>query len=126
MRDVLPELYRIGFRFEYNSDNRWDITGVPSFLKNKDTRDVVKKMIEAVDDTNLNYGRGEQGLEELWKKLALVMARSGAVNYGQKLTTEEMDHILGRLFSLNDPSYTPNGNKIYQLIDSSTVEGFFK
>ena len=124
--EVLPELYKVGFRIEYDSDNRWNITGIPSFFKNIDVRDVIRKMIESVDDSGENYGREGNGASDLLQKLALVLARGTAINYGQKLSGEEMEHIVGKLFALPDPSYTPNGNKIFHLLDSSFLVSLFR
>lgn len=124
--EVLPELNRIGFRIEYDSDNRWNITGIPAFAKNLDTRDIVMKMIDSIDDSGENYGKDDKGKTGLIEKIALVMARAGAINYGRKLTAEEMEHIVVKLFSLPDPSFTPNGNKIYYLMESSQIQSLFR
>ena len=123
--EILPDLNRLGFRIEYDSENRWNITGIPAFAKGMDVRDVVLKMIESVDDSDQNYGREGRDVSQIYEKLALMMARSKAINYGKKLTTEEMEHIVSKLFSLTDPSYTPHGTKIFHLIDSSQILTLF-
>ncbi|MCH5241116.1 MAG: DNA mismatch repair endonuclease MutL [Muribaculaceae bacterium] len=124
--DILPELTKTGFRIEYDSETRWNITGIPSFMKNLDARDVVKRMIESVDDSDVNYGNTNGDARELLKRLALVMARGAAINYGQKLSSDEMEHIVGKLFALPDPSFTPNGNKIFHLLDSNYLKSLFR
>ena len=124
--DIQPELHRIGFRIEYDSENRWNITGVPAYAKNLDSRDVILKMVETVDESDQNYGRGDRDENGLLTRLALVMARSAAINYNQKLSSEEMEHIVSQLFSLPDPSYTPNGNKIYQVLDRGYLSSLFR
>ena len=124
--EVLPQLNRVGFRIEYDSDNTWNITGVPAYLKNQDARDIVRRMIETVDDSDLNYGNQAGGVEALQKRLAMAMAQSGAISYGRKLTSDEMEHIVGTLFSLPDPSYTPNGSKIYHLMADTEISSLFR
>ena len=124
--EILPELNRIGFRLEYDSDSRWNVTGVPAFSKNIDVRDIILKMIESVDDSDINYGREGGNSTSLTQRLALVMARSMAINYGRKLSHEEMEHIVSRLFSLKDPSYTPNGNKIFQVFTLPVLQSNFR
>ncbi|MCH5234396.1 MAG: DNA mismatch repair endonuclease MutL [Muribaculaceae bacterium] len=126
LEDILPELYKIGFRLEYDSEIRWNITGIPSFMKNLDARDVVMRMIESVDDSDANYGNNATDTDSLLERMALVMARGAAINYGQKLSSDEMEHIVGKLFALPDPSYTPNGNKIFHLLDSSYLQSLFR
>ena len=124
--EILPELNRVGFRIEYDKDRRWNITGVPGFVKNLDVRDIILRMVETVDDSGVNYGKEGAGTNDLIYRLALVMARGAAINYGRKLTEEEMEHIVGKLFSLQDPSYTPTGNKIFQTLDKNYLGSLFR
>lgn len=84
------------------------------------------RIIESVDDSDLNYGKESGKTQDLMKRLALIMARSSAVNYGRKLTSEEMEHIVVNLFSLPHPSYTPNGSKIFHTFDVSNIQSLLK
>ena len=124
--EVLPELNKIGFRIEYESENKWIISGIPGFIKNLDARDIILRMVESIDDSGVNYGNDKSKTTDLYFKLALVMAKGAAVNYGQKLTPEEMESIVVRLFSLPDPSYTPNGNKILYMIGLPQLLSIFR
>ena len=126
LQEVMPELYKAGFRLEYESEDKWMITGVPSFAKNMDARDIVMKMIEGIDDSDSNYGRTSKDITEIVERMALIMARGSAINYGQKLNSEEMEHIVGSLFSLPDSSFTPNGNKIYYIVEDSKLLSIFR
>lgn len=124
--EILPNLARIGFRIEYDSDNKWNITGIPSFIKNLDARDIVRRMIDSVDETNDNYGKESKEPDFLYEKMALIMARSAALNYGISLTPEEMEHLVSRLFSIPDPAYAPNGNRIFISIDKNMLQSMFR
>lgn len=124
--EFLPELTRIGFRIEYDSENRWNITGIPSYVKGLDARDIIMKLVESVDESGENYGKESRDTSHLFQRVALTMARSAAINYGRQLTAEEMEHIVSGLFSLPDPSYTPSGTKIFYLIDTNHIQSFFR
>lgn len=126
LEEILPELNKIGFILEYTDNSRWSITGVPSFVIGLDARDIVKRMVETKDDSSENYGKEGFTGETLMKRMALIMARSAAVNYGRILLPEEMEKIVSSLFSLPDPSFTPDGNKIYKVIDNPTLFSYFK
>ncbi|MCH5225689.1 MAG: DNA mismatch repair endonuclease MutL [Muribaculaceae bacterium] len=126
LEEILPELLKIGYRIEYDSDLRWNITGVPSFATSLDSRDVIMRMVESTDDSAVNYGQEGKAAESINSRLALVMARSAAINYGKRMSPEEMEHIVSRLFALPDPSYTPNGNKIFYLITMQQLLSFFR
>ena len=126
IEEILPELNRVGFRIEYESDNRWNISAVPAIATKMDVRDIVLRMLDSVDDSGENYGKDANDTNIFFHQLALVMARSGAINYGSKLSEEEMEHIVSRLFALAEPAYAPNGDKVYHLIDAHTVSSFLR
>lgn len=124
--EIMPELTRAGFQIEYDSDNKWNITGIPAFCKNLDSRDIVLRMLDSVVESGENYGKEKITLENLKDKLAYVMAREGAIKYGAKLTGEEMEHIVSTLFSLEESNYTPTGQRIYYIIEEAKLASLFR
>lgn len=126
LEEVLPELNRVGFRLEYEEENRWKITGVPAMAKNINPVDIVRKMIDSVNDSGENYGKDNSSENPLAPIMALMMARSASISSSQKLTEEEMENIVSELFSLSDPRYTPNGNLIYHIIDENKLSSLFR
>ena len=124
--EIMPDLLHAGFQIEYEEENRWKITAVPSIAKNIDPVDIIKRLLDAVNDNGANYGKDSIGTNYLINKLALIMARSSAVNYGQKLSEEEMEELVVKLFSLADPLYSPNGNKIFYVFNDSNLNSVFK
>ncbi|MDE5874626.1 MAG: DNA mismatch repair endonuclease MutL, partial [Muribaculaceae bacterium] len=109
LNEVQDELSRLGFNLEYEEENRWRITTVPAIIKNADSRDVILRILESVAEDGVNYGREGKAIDGLTEKVALAMARSSAIQRGRKLSTDEMEHLVGELFSRPDPRYTPNG-----------------
>lgn len=125
LSEVMDSLVSLGFTLEYVEDNLWRITTVPSMLS-VDAKDVVCRMLDSVSDGGENYGKEDAGSEVALERMALVMARASAVNRGKKLTSEEMEHLVGELFSLPDPAYTPNGSPVYKVIDARSLENMFR
>lgn len=124
--EILPEINKVGFVLEYDSDNRWIITGIPSFAKNLDVKDIILRMIEAIDEMDENYGKEGRNDIKILSHLALIMAKSASIKNGQQLSSEEMEHIVAKLFSLPEPSYTPNGNKIFSQLSLAQLNSLFK
>lgn len=124
--EIIPDLQKAGFKVDYEEENRWKITAVPAIAKDMDAVDIIKRMLDTVNIESANYGKETSGSDFFKSRLALEMARSGAVNYGRKLSEEEMEHIVSGLFSLSDPLYTPNGNKIYHVIDEKNLNSIFR
>lgn len=125
LEEALPELSKLGFTMEYEEEDRWRITSVPVMLKDADPKDVVLRILDSI---TLSGGSGADGKvsADLLSEMALVMARSSAVKGGRKLSAEEMEHLIGELFSLEEPAYTPNGNPVYRILDSPDLDSMFK
>ena len=64
--------------------------------------------------------------DKVHRAIALTMARSVAIVYGQVLTDDEVRLLLQQLFALPSPKYTPDGKLVYALIDQSTFDKNFK
>lgn len=122
---VKEELERIGFELEYVSDNNWQINSAPTLVKPEHIRDVLLSFLDSVSEDNENYGNEMVSHASLREKFALVMARSSAIRGGVKLSTHEMEDIVGRLFGLSDPAYTPNGNPIYRVLTENEINSMF-
>lgn len=118
---VLGNMEGLGFSLEYLSDSDWQINAVPSMVKAHEAKDVLLRVLDSVTEDSVNYGNEYHPGATLRQKVALVMARSGAIRRGVKLSNREMEDIIARLFALPDPSLTPNGNKVYTLINESGI-----
>lgn len=118
---VLGNMESLGFSLEYLSDSDWQINAVPSMVKAHEAKDVLLRVLDSVTEDSVNYGNEYHPGATLRQKVALVMARSGAIRRGVKLSNREMEDIIARLFALPDPSLTPNGNKVYTLISESGI-----
>ena len=118
---VLGNMESLGFSLEYLSDSDWQNNAVPSMVKAHEAKDVLLRVLDSVTEDSVNYGNEYQPGATLRQKVALVMARSGAIRRGVKLSNREMEDIIARLFALPDPSLTPNGNKVYTLISESGI-----
>ncbi|MCH5232194.1 MAG: DNA mismatch repair endonuclease MutL [Muribaculaceae bacterium] len=125
LEEIMPELQLAGFQLEYESENRWNITGIPSYAVNIDARDIILGMLESVVDSSYNYGTEKLNALALTDRLAYIMARQGAVKYGQKLNETEMETIVSNLFSLGEASYTPKGERIFTVITESKLNSYF-
>lgn len=126
LSDVTETLTKVGFTLENVRGEEWAITTAPAMLKNFDARDIVVSILESVIEDSPNYGNDASAEEALLKKMALIMAKSGAVRRGKKLSADEMESIVSELFSLPDSLYTPEGNIIFCRLDDSSLESMFK
>lgn len=126
LEEALPSLKRMGFNLVYQSDMTWTVESVPAFIVNSDVKDLVFRILDSVAEGSVNFGKEGDPEGLILENMALVMARSAAISNGTKLTQEEMESIVGRLFSLEEPTYTPSGRQVYAVIDSARLESMFR
>lgn len=108
---ILPETTALGYELEMSTAAdegifRCQINGVPSVLGNSNPSEALLRMIEDASEGV------EEGGEELLHRLALSLARSAALRANNALRPEDAEKLLADLFSLPEPSYTPDGNRI--------------
>ena len=64
--------------------------------------------------------------EEIHRTMALTMARSAAIVVGQVLSVEEMSTLIDELFACEMPTYTPDGKKVFVIVDEEEILKWFK
>lgn len=126
MAEVEDDLRHIGFGFEYLEDTQWQITAVPTMVQPHDAKDVLMRVLDSVTEDSVNYGNEQRPQNSLRENVALMMARAGAIRRGVKLSTREMEDLISRLFSLPDPSLTPDGNKVYIILSAQQTAGLLE
>ncbi len=124
--EIGEDLKRLGFSLEYESGETWQITSLPAMLKNGNPKDVVLRILDSVTEDSANYGLDARGEVSITQRVALMMARSSAIRRGEKLNASEMEHLCAELFALPDPVFTPNGNRIFCLLDQSRIDSLFQ
>ncbi len=123
--EIESDLKRMGFELEYESDNIWNIVAIPAMVHNIDSKDIVLRIIDSVSEDSENYGRDDRSDNTIIEKAALLMSRSSAIRRGVKLSVAEMEHLIGELFGLPDPAFTPNGNPVFCILDENKIERMF-
>ena len=74
-------------------------------------------MIESITESGDGLATGLQ------ERVALSMAKSSAIKRGQTLTPAEMDKLISDLFRLPTPSLTPEGQKVFTIINIDDISG---
>ena len=69
--------------------------------------------------------KGSDVKSEVQSVLALSLAQSAAIVYGQVLTNEEMADLVDKLFACPAPNYTPDGRIVLATIKEEDIERLF-
>ena len=113
---VLTELSDIGFELTSLGADSYAVNSIPSGLDGLNVVDLIHDMLSTAIE------QGEGIMEEINSSLALGLARSVAIPYGQVLNNDEMDKIVNGLFACSNMNYTPNGKKILCIVDQHEFE----
>ncbi|MBQ6377790.1 MAG: DNA mismatch repair endonuclease MutL [Prevotella sp.] len=117
LEKILPDLAGIGFDVSSLGGNSFAVNGMPAGLDGLDPVSLLRQMVaDAAQDTQLS---------DLHSRLALSMARSAAIPYGQILTNDEMENLINDLFSCSNVNYTPDGKAILSILPQTDIEHLF-
>ena len=113
---ILPMLSGLGFDLSDLGGNTYAINGIPAGIEGIDPVMLLQRMVSDA----LEKGRGVT--DEINSTVALSLARSAAIPYGQILSNEEMENLVNELFACSNANYTPDGKAILCILPQSDIE----
>lgn len=119
LQQIMPDLEKLGFELTPLGGGSYSINGVPAGL---DGVNYVKLLKEMVGEETEN---GKTITDGINNRLALQMARSAAIPYGQVLNNDEMENIVNQLFTSTNINYAPDGKKIVETMRQEDIERLF-
>ena len=111
---LLPEFAAFGFDLSDLGGNTYAINGIPAGLEGLNPVTLLQEMAE---DLSVNCK-----LSTVNSELALRLAQSAAIPYGQVLTNNEMESVINALFSCSNVNYTPDGKAILCILPQTDIE----
>ena len=116
LKELKPELEKIGFRIESMNNTTFVINGTPIDCNGSDAVSIIVKILEDYK-TNLSGNQSDRKLN-----LARSLASQMAVKAGQTLSSVEMQDIIDRLFGCAVSEVAPNGKKIFTIINADDIK----
>ncbi len=117
---LLPAFAQIGFDLSDLGNNSYAINGLPAEVENMDSVKLIKEIVEKAAEHNSTIK------EEIDEFLAYSLARATAIPYGKRLSFEEMDDIIAKLFSCADHNLTPAGKSIISILSEDELNKRFR
>lgn len=119
LESICDNLTSMGFDISYLGNNSWSINGVPSVVGGTNPVELIMSTIENINpSTDIDT--------EFSHKIAITMAYSSAIKIGQAISQDEIDRLLGDLFKLSTPNYTPDGKTIIATIPINDISKLFQ
>ena len=119
MEQLLDDFAGLGFDISNMGGGSFAIQGVPGGIEGLNPSSLVGDMLAGAIE------QGNVSKEEVHRALALTMARSAAIVVGQVLSPDEMTALIDELFACDMPAYTPDGKKVFAIIEESDIEKRF-
>ncbi|MHA7131737.1 DNA mismatch repair endonuclease MutL [Algoriphagus namhaensis] len=117
--DIQSELASLGFVVDSFGKDTVLIQGVPADTQVKNEKELFEGLIE-----QYKHFKNELSIDSR-ENLARSLARKAALKRGQKLSSQEMELIVGQLFACQNPNYGLAGNKTFVKLDLSSIHSFF-
>lgn len=110
IKELLPELKKIGFDIASFGARTLIIHGVPSgFPSDFDAEEAIREMIADFDTGTAN------NILKFQDSIALTLARKMAAQQKTKQPQQAMKQLLEELFTTSAPNVTPNGKPIFKM-----------
>lgn len=119
LESIMDDFTAVGFELNNLGGGSYAINGVPSGIEGLSPVELVRSMVHTAME------KGNDVKEEVQNILALTMARSAAIVYGQVLSAEEMRCLVDNLFATPTPNYTPDGYTILGTIKEEEIDRLF-
>ncbi|WP_375561699.1 DNA mismatch repair endonuclease MutL [Bernardetia sp. OM2101] len=123
LKEVLPELKNLGFSIEIDkkleTKQQIRLIGLPADLLKEKGESILEALLEQFkyNQTTIKIPKRENILRAFAKRASMQ-----AKNY---FSTEEMQSLIDELFACQQPNYTPDGKKIFMLLDTEMIEQLF-
>ncbi len=116
LRKIMPEMEAAGFELTDLGAGSYSVNSVPAGLEGLSYTDLVQQLVESAAECSCNV------VDEVNHSLALGLARSAAVPYGEVLDNAAMENIVNGLFACSNFNYTPDGKKILSILKQTEIE----
>lgn len=116
LKEIMPDLEKIGFRIQQMNATTFIINGTPADSKNNDAVALLEKILDMYKTNIVDL--------KLDKKLNLArsLATQLAIKSGQSMNPIEMQDLIDRLFACAVAEVSPDGKKIYTILNVNELK----
>jgi len=120
LQSLKEQLEQTGFIFSKLENNIVELSGVPVSVSEANVSLVLEQLINDVENEVPNSNFSQTDL------LAKSLAKSLAIKTGQRLTIEEQEHLVNRLFGCKEPSISPTNKQTFVIMSVDDLDNKFK
>lgn len=116
LKDLIPELQRMGFDMESFGNNSFVIHAAPAAMQSGEEQKIIEELLEQVKH------EADKAQVDVGEKLILALAKRFA-HYTHTLHQPEAQQaLIDELFACTQPEYTPAGKKVFSILRKEELE----
>jgi len=117
--NMVDELNHLGYEIENFGDNSIIVHATPAELEENSTEDTLDRFLSSYEE-NIEFQLG------IAENLARSLAKSTSIKKGKRLSEEEMQSIIEKLFACQNPYVNSEGKKAVVTYEIAEIENLFK
>lgn len=119
LEGIRDDMAAVGFELTPLGGGSYAVNGVPSGTEGLDPVALIHSMIENAAE------KGGSIKADVQNAIALTLANSSAIVYGQVLSHDEMSDLIDKLFACQTPNYTPDGLPVLSTVPDDEIQKMF-
>ena len=119
LEKIIDETEALGFDIAPLGGGSYSVNGVPSGLEGVDYVRLLRNIVAEAVEGGVSAG------DALNRSLAVQMARSAAIPYGQVLGNAEMEDLVNELFACSNVNHTPDGKPVISILKQQDIDHLF-
>jgi DNA mismatch repair protein MutL len=119
LKELLPDLLALGFDIREFGKDTFIINGVPGILESNSPVAIVEKLLEEFKNSPMDAHN------KMREQVSNSLAKASAMNYGEELLPNEMEHLIDQLFACSSPNFTYDGKTVLTIIPMEEVDKYF-
>ncbi len=116
LEKILPQLRETGFDLSDLGGGSYAVNAIPAGMEGINATRLASDIVTTAIEKSASVS------EEIYRTLALSLARNAAIPYGQVLGNDEMEAIVNGLFQCTNVNYSPDGKNILCILKQDEIE----
>lgn len=115
LQKILDEMEHIGFQLADLGQGSYAINAIPAGMEGVNAVSLVQTIVASAAEQASSVS------DDIHHALALSLARSAAIPYGQVLGNDEMENLVNQLFSCGNVNYSPDGKSTLTILRQEEI-----
>lgn len=123
LSQIRDDIKMMGFELVPLGGNNYSVNAIPEGFEGINIDAMLHDILNEVQEETASLSSATtMSVSKVRSNIALSLARSAAIPYGQVLNNDEMENVINSLFQCSNVNYTPDGHSILCIIKQKDIE----